>query len=693
MEWCNGRKRFVRLALVFGLAVSLVGPPPVLAAKKARAAVILTRDPKPATLVTRIANAKSVPDSMWADVQDFEDAKRGTVHQQSGLNIPGVWDMRPYEGFIKTDPEAPAPETINPSLYRNAKLNMIYGLFKVTNPEAPAGAHEIYQVRGYDLSNITFVKGDTGWIVFDPLISKETAAAALAYINEKLGARPVKGVVYSHSHVDHYGGVRGLHPSGSLAGVPIYAPEGFTEHAVSENVIAGNAMSRRAIYMYGSLLPKTPQGGVNGGLGQTNSTGEGTLIVPTILITPANLKPHTVDGIEMEFQLTPGTEAPAEMNTYFPQFQAMWMAENTTNTMHNVLTLRGAQVRDPLKWASFLNQTIVEYGPKTVVKFQSHHWPVWNDRVPNRIVDYWKKQRDMYKFIHDQSVNLMNKGYTGSEISERIQFPPSIDEFWPDRGYYGTLRHNSRAVYQRYMGWYDGNPSNLNNLPPEEAARRYITYMGGKEAVFERALIDFHDTKASVETYRWLAEVLKHLVFAHPEFENGKLLLADVLEQLGYQSESGPWRNEYLVGASELRYQGPVPDGGFNTAGVDTIKAMPPELSFDFLAVRLSAELARNEVLPVNLHLTAIGIDGRPDEQTFGLMVENSVLNYGTEISGASKVKMTKATFDGITGGTVKLEDAIASGDIVAETGDLSSFRKFWGMIETYPFWWNIVMP
>lgn len=710
MEGKKSRKRFARFAFVGSLAVSLVGALP-----GGSQTAPLSREPKGATPVTTGANAMTVPQAMFDDQQDFADANKGALKLQTGLKITSesggtAWDMELYEAFIKTTPGEGLVDTINPSLYRNAQLNMIYGLFEVTDPSKPNQPHEIYQVRGYDLSNITFVKGETGWIVFDPLASKENAAAALALINKELGTRPVVAVVYSHSHVDHYGGVRGLGTSEQLAAIPIIAPDGFTEHAVSENVIAGNAMSRRAIYMYGSMLDKKAVGSVNGGLGQTNSTGTGTLIVPKAqdLITASDpLKGvRTIDGIKMEFQLTPGTEAPAEMNTYFEEFKALWMAENTTNTMHNVLTLRGAQVRDPLKWSSYLDETIARFGNKSDVKFQSHHWPIWNSGgATNEIVDYLKKQRDMYKFIHDQSVNLMNKGYTGEEISETIQFPDSLNQFWPNRGYYGTLRHNSRAVYQRYMGWYDGNPSSLNNLPPEQAAKRYIAYMGGEQAVYDRALAEYKKTneevvptdpqsvQAAVETYRWLAEVLKRLVFSNPGFENGKLLLADVLEQLGYQSESGPWRNEYLVGASELRRTSPFPPGGFASGGADTIRAMPPEMSFDYLAVRLNARDANNKVISMNLDLTAIGIEGRPNQQTFGLTVENSVLHYGPQIEDASTVQMTKATFDAILGGTKDVQEAIDEKLIVATSGNLDSFREIWALIETFPFWFNIVTP
>ncbi|MGL5483112.1 MAG: alkyl/aryl-sulfatase, partial [Aeromonas veronii] len=385
-------------------------------------------DPKPASEFTIKANQQVLTTLPFNDKQDFEDAQRGFIAKPETLTIKDdkgnvVWDLEQYKTYISLDKAA--PDSVNPSLWRNAQLNMQYGLFKVTD--------KIYQIRGFDLSNITFIEGNKGWVVFDPLISPQTAKAALAFINKTQGERPVTAVVYSHSHVDHYGGAAGLFNSLDEVkknGVEIIAPEGFTEHAVSENVIAGNAMARRAVYMYGALLPRNPQGGVNGGLGQTTSTGVPSLLLPTRFITKTG-ETLTVDGVKMVFQMTPGTEAPAEMNTWFPDSKALWMAENTTNTMHNILTLRGAQVRDALKWASFLNETIETWGDQAEVKFQSHHWPRWGNA---NITDYFKKQRDLYKSIHDQSVRLMNMGYTGEEISEQITLPPELNDFWPNRG-------------------------------------------------------------------------------------------------------------------------------------------------------------------------------------------------------------------------------------------------------------------
>ena len=628
---------------------------------------------KPATAATKAANAAVLNELPFNDKADFEDAQRGLVAKPDTLTIRNakgdvVWDLEAYKQYIGLDKAA--PDTVNPSLWRNAQLGMQNGLFKVSD--------RIYQVRGFDLSNITFVQGDTGWIVLDPLISAETAKAALEFVTKTLGQKPVVAVVYSHSHVDHYGGVRGVVNEADVRSgkVKIFAPEGFTEHAVSENVIAGNAMGRRAVYMYGALLPRNARGGVNGGLGQTVSTGDAGLIVPTDIISKTGTE-ITVDGVKMVFQMTPGTEAPSEMNTFFPQFRGMWMAENTTNTMHNILTLRGAQVRDALKWSSYLNETIDLYGKDVDFKFQAHHWPMWGNA---KIIDYWKKQRDLYKYTHDQSVNLMNNGYTGEEISEMIKLPPELDKFWPNRGYYGTLRHNSRAVYQRYMGWYDGNPSDLNNLPPEMAAKKYVEYMGGEAAVLKRARADF-----SKGDYRWTAEVLKHVVFANPNGKAGKDLLADSLEQLGYQAESGPWRSVYLMGAYELR-NGVPKAGGTTTASPDTIKAMPPEMLFDYLAVRLNGPKAAGKKIGLNLDFTDL-------KKQYGLAVENAVLNYGKPLAQPdAKVTLSKATLDAIQLKETTIENAIAKGDMKVE-GRREALSEFLALLDTFPFWFNIVTP
>ncbi|EKO3978729.1 MBL fold metallo-hydrolase [Vibrio fluvialis] len=631
-------------------------------------------DPKPATQATIDANNAVKQSLPFSDKKDFENAQKGLIAKQDVVTIKNekgdvVWDLEQYKQYITLN--NPAPDSVNPSLWRNAQLNMINGLFEVTDG--------IYQVRGYDLSNITFIKGNTGWIVFDPLISQETAKAALDFVNEKLGKRPVVAVVYSHSHIDHFGGVRGIVDEKDVkAGkVKIIASHGFTEHAVSENVIAGNAMGRRAIFMYGALLPRNEFGGVNGGLGQTTSTGIATLIEPTDIIEKTGDE-MTVDGVKMVFQYTPGTEAPTEMNTWFPDKKALWMAENSTNTMHNILTLRGAQVRDALKWSGYLQETIEMWGGDVKVKFQSHHWPMWGNAD---IVEYFKKQRDIYKYTHDQTVRLMNQGYTGEEISEIIKLPKTLENNWSTRGYYGTLRHNSRAVYQRYMGWYDGNPSDLNNLPPTNAAVKYVEYMGGESAAIQKAQADFDKGN-----YRWVAEVLKHVVFANPQSKKGKELLADAYEQLGYQSESGPWRSVYLQGAYELR-NGTPSAGGVQTASPDIIKNMPPEMLFDYLAVRILPEKAEGKKFAINLNFTDL-------DEKYTLYLEDSVLIHTKKQSDKPNVTLTltKSVLDDVQLGNVTLEKAIANGDIQLK-GDKEVFKDFVGMLDRFNFWFNIVTP
>jgi alkyl sulfatase BDS1-like metallo-beta-lactamase superfamily hydrolase len=653
-----------RTALVSTALIGLVAP---VAAQKAPV------PSKPATAATQAANERIQQTLPFADKADFEDAQRGFIATVPTLTIKGdaggvAWDLEGFKSFIALD--KPAPASVNPSLWRNAQLNMLNGLFKVSD--------RIYQVRGFDMSNLTLIQGDTGWIVFDPLISAETARAALDLANAKLGKRPVLGVIYSHSHIDHYGGVRGIIDEADVkAGkVKVIAPEGFTEHAISENVIAGNAMSRRAVYMYGALLPRNERGSINSGLGQSNSTGAAGLILPSDFVEKTGQE-FTVDGVRMVFQMTPGTEAPAEMNTYFPQFKAMWMAENSTNTMHNILTLRGAQVRDALKWAGYLNQTIDLYGKDVEVKFQSHHWPQWGNA---KIVDYWKKQRDLYKYTHDQSVNLLNKGFIGSEIAEQIKLPPELENFWPNRGYYGTLRHNSRAVYQRYMGWYNANPSDLNDLPPEPEAKKYVEYMGGEAAVLKRAKADFDKGE-----YRWVAKALKHVVFANPNNTAAKNLLADTYEQLGYQAESGPWRGVYLQGAFELR-NGVPQAGGINSASPDTIKAMPPEMLFDYLAVRLNGPKAAGKKLGLNITFSDLKKD-------YGLAVENAVLNHGKPLAQPeATVTLSKATLDAIQLKETTLEQAIARGEVKID-GRREALGEFLGLLDTFPFWFNVVTP
>jgi alkyl sulfatase BDS1-like metallo-beta-lactamase superfamily hydrolase len=493
------------------------------------------------------------------DTTDFDDAHRGFLGRLDPCVIRAadgrvVWDGESYR-FL----DGPAPATANPSLWRQSQLNAMDGLFEVV----PG----IYQVRGFDLSNITFVEGDTGVLVVDPLISVETAAAAHALYREHRGDRPVVAVVYTHSHADHFGGVKGVTtPEDVAAGrCAILAPDGFMEHAIAENVYAGTAMTRRAGYMYGAALERGPAGQVGTGLGQTTSTGTVSLIAPTDTITSTGER-RVIDGIAMEFQLTPGTEAPAEMNLLFPDKAALCMAENATHTLHNILTIRGALVRDPRIWARYITEAIDLYGGRMDVVFASHHWPTWGRE---RALRYLSEQRDLYAYLHDQTLRLLNRGLNGAEIAEAFAMPPALEQAWHARGYYGSVSHNVKAIYQRYMGWYDGNPARLWQHTPEEQATRYVAAMGGIERVVELAR-----EAAGTGDLRWAAELLDRAIFADPEHEGARLLQADTFEQLGFGCENGTWRNAYLAGAAELRH------GAFGTpvsvAG-DIMLALSPE--------------------------------------------------------------------------------------------------------------------
>ncbi|KWR89133.1 alkyl/aryl-sulfatase [Cupriavidus sp. IDO] len=630
--------------------------------------------PKPPTAATRAANQAVLGQLPFKDRQDFEDAQRGLIAR------PDPAAMRAAYGNVGASVAAltaqvgndkPAPDTVNPSLWRNAQLLGNYGLYKVTD--------RIYQVRGLELANMTLIQGDTGWIVLDSLTSAEAARAAFDLVTQHLGRRPVVAVVVSHSHVDHYGGIRGIVDEADVkAGkVRIIAPEGFMEEAVSENVIAGNAMSRRSVYMGGASLPINPQGRLAGGLGILGAPGTVTLLSPTDTIAKDGQE-MVIDGVKMVFQLTPGTEAPAEMNTWFPQFKAMWMAENTTNTLHNLLTLRGAQVRDATKWVDGINATIASFGKDVEVKFQSHHWPLWGH---DRIIDYFEKQRDLYKYIHDQSVRLMNEGYVGTEIAEVVKLPPELANFWPNRGYWGTVKHNTRAVYQRYLGWYDSNPSSLDPLPPVPAAKKYVEYMGGEAAILARAHKDFDKGE-----YRWLAEALRQVVYANPDNKEARELLADSYEQLGYQAEAPTWRAEYLQGAYELRNG--VPNARrVQTASPDTVQAMPPEMLFNYMAVRLNGPKAAGKHLVLNVGLTDLN-------QQYALEVKHGVLNYFPKATPKADVslKLSKTVLERLQRKDLTVDQAVASGDLVL-SGRRDALEQLLAMLDTYPSWFKVVTP
>jgi len=588
----------------------------------------------------------------FEDTDDFEAATRGFL----GALEPGV--VRNAEGRIVWDNDSyaflrgEAAETVNPSLWRQSQLLTKQGLYEVV----PG----IYQVRGFDLSIMTLVEGDRGVVVIDPLISMETAAAALGLYRTHRGDRPVTGVIYTHSHADHFGGVKGVTTQDDVdAGrVPVLAPEGFVEHVVSENVYAGTAMARRAGYMYGAALDRSPQGGVGAGLGQTTSTGTFTLIHPTVEITTTGQE-EVVDGVRMVFQMAPGSEAPAEMHFYFPDFRVLCLAENATHTLHNILTIRGALVRDPHAWSGYLTEALALFGDKTDVAFASHHWPTWGS---DKVVEYLSLQRDLYAYLHDQTLRMLNQGMVGSEIAEAMVLPPALERAWHTRGYYGSVSHNVKAVYQRYMGWYDGNPANLWQHPPVERAVRYLTFMGGADEVVAKARGSYDEGD-----FRWAAEVLSHVVFAEPEHAEARVLLADTFEQLGYGSENGTWRCAYLSGAHELRH------GSFGTpivaVSADMLAALKPTQIFDSMAIRINGPRSWDERIEVDVDL---GDAGR-----YRLRLVNGVLTYSAAAQAAAAdltLRMPAAALPALLGGPLTPESLSAIG---AQTeGDLGALAR-----------------
>ncbi|MFI9604038.1 alkyl/aryl-sulfatase [Streptomyces sp. NPDC052043] len=597
----------------------------------------------------------------FRDTQDLEDARRGFVGTARDDLIRdragrAVWDLGVY-GFLDRE----CPDTANPSLWRQSRLCADHGLFEVTDG--------IYQVRGFDLSNMTLVEGERGVFVIDPLLCAETAAAGLALYRSHRGERPVTGVLYTHSHADHFGGVRGVVSEEDVAGgVPVYAPHGFLEHAVSENVHAGTAMGRRAAYMYGAALPKGERGQVGSGLGQTTSTGAVGLIPPTLDITRTG-QTETVDTIRMVFQLTPGTEAPAEMNIHFPDRAALCMAENATHNLHNLLTLRGAEVRDPRVWARYLAEAVGLFAASSDVAFASHHWPTFGRE---RVVEFLTTQRDLYAYLHDQTLRMLNQGLTALEIAEQMTLPPALERAWHTHGYYGSVSHNTKAIYQRYLGWFDGNPAHLWEHPPVEAARRYVEFMGGADEVLRRARQSYQEGD-----FRWVAQVVNHVLFAEPDNAEARTLQADALEQLGYGSENGTWRNFYLMGAHELRH------GSVGTptvaASPDVVAALTLDQLFDALAVRVDGPRSWDAVITVRWNLT----DGEPVTQQLRNGVLTHVTGTGTgPATAATDVEVTLAepSLRAVLLGTVSPGDLAARADVTI-TGDPGKLTELLGYL------------
>ncbi|MBA4608544.1 MBL fold metallo-hydrolase [Aeromicrobium sp. Marseille-Q0843] len=558
------------------------------------------KDPEQSIVDQQRAVLESLP---FSDTRDFEDAERGLIAPitEPVLAEDGtvLWDNSTYD-FI----EGEAPDSVNPSLWRQSRLAATDGLFEVI----PG----IYQVRGMDLSNTTIVEGDEGVVVFDTLLSVETGAAALALYRQHRGDRPVKAVVITHSHADHFGGIRGFVSQEDVdAGrTRIFAPEGFIEHAVAENVYAGTAMNRRAGYMYGAALARGPRGGVGAGLGQTLSVGLVSLMEPTDMITTTGHE-ETVDGVRMVFQMAPDTEAPSEFLIYLPDFKALCAAEDATHNLHNLLTLRGAVVRDPHGWAKYLTETIDLFGDDVEVVFASHHWPTWGN---DRVVEFISLQRDLYAYLHDQTLRMMNQGLVGPEIAEAMTLPPALENAWSTRGYYGSVSHNVKAIYQRYLGWFDGNPAHLWEHVPVERAKRYVRLAGGIDAIVAAAKEAFAEGD-----YRWAAEIGNHAVFAEPEHGAAREVLADTYEQLGYGSENGTWRDFYLSGALELR------DGQFGTPtetnAPDVIGQLTPEMLFDAIAIQVDGPRAWDAKLSIDVVLTDA-------DERYRLWLANGVLTY-----------------------------------------------------------------
>lgn len=630
---------------------------------------------KPATPATAAINRAWRDRLPFHDRADYAAAKRGFIAAFDGDKIVRqadgqvVWDFKAYS-FLEAEEE---PDTVNPSLWRQAQLNYVSGLYQV--------CERVYQIRGYDISNMDIIEGDTGLIVIDPLISTEVAAAGLETYYRHRPRRPVVAVIYTHSHVDHFGGVRGVVDEADVrAGrVSIWAPDKFMEETVSENVLAGPAMYRRVQYQFGTPLPTGPRAQVDCGLGKALSSGTVTLIAPTHTIVEA-VETHVVDGVEIEFMLTPGTEAPAEMHMYFPQFRALCAAENACHCMHNVLTIRGALVRDPRIWSHYLDVTLERYGERSDVMFTQHHWPVWGKQAIRSVLE---GQRDMYAFLNDETLRLMNHGLTPTEISNRIlSLPDPVGKAWFARDYYGTVSHNVRAVYQRYLGFYDANPAHLNPLGPVAVAKRTVEWMGGADAVLAKARTAFQ-----AGDYRWVVQIVNEVVFADPENRAAKLLQADALEQLGYQCESAIWRNAYLTGAQELREGVKVTTNIMSPA--DLVRALTPEMFFAFLAVRLDSGKAAAHPMKFNWRFPDLGRD-------FALTVQSGVLTHRPDRSHAdpvATVTMDKATLDRIGMHELTIQQAVQDG-LMKIAGDGTQIAQFFAMLDAFEDkFFNIVTP
>ena len=622
------------------------------------------QQPMPAEAPVAAAQRAVLAQLPFSDRQDFKDANRGFVATTPNAPNPDLYK------FLQQD----APPTVNPSLWRQAQLNAINGLFKVVDG--------VYQVRGFSLANMTIVEGATGLIVIDTLSTVDAAREALALYYAHRPRKPVVAVIYTHSHADHYGGVKGVTSEADVqAGkTKIIAPAGFMREVVSESVIAGNPMSRRVQYQFGIPLPRTDQGNVDAGLGKWDSRGApgASLIAPTESVEKP-VENRTIDGVAMVFQLAPGSEAPAEMQIYLPKSHVLNMAENATHTLHNLLPIRGTEVRDAQGWSGYISQALEHFGAEAQVLIAQHHWPAWgNDRVRERL----ENQRDLYKYVHDQTVRMMNQGMTPADVAEALTAPPGLENDWSTRGYYGTLSHDAKAVYQKYLGWFDGNPANLNPLPPVENAKKSIEYMGGAAAVIARAHEDFE-----AGNYRWVAQVMNQVVYADPENQDARALAAQAFEQLGYLAESATWRNAYLTGAQELRLGSPKPR---RSPGVtpDMLHAMQLDLVFDHMGTRLNGPRAGTARSVINWHF--------PDTKETAV----STLSHGalTAVIGKNAAKadatvtVSRAVFEAVVLKQRDMSDALQRGD-AAVVGNATPVTQLFGLFDDFDAAFPIVEP
>ena len=615
------------------------------------------------------ATLKALP---FADTRDFDDAARGflgTIENARVTSAQGrvVWSLEPY-GFLSDEK---APPTVDPSLWRQSRLNMHHGLFEVV----PG----VYQVRGLDIANMTLIEGDKGVIVVDTLTSIEGARAAMELYFQHRGKRPVAAVIFTHTHTDHWGGARGVVDDAMLAaGVPIIAPNFFIEHAVSENIIAGPAMLRRAQYQFGPFLAKGVRGQVDCGLGKTMAAGGVALLRPTDLIIATGDK-RVIDGVEFEFQMAPNSEAPAEMHFFIPRYRLLNLAENCTHNFHNLLPFRGADVRDALAWSKYLGEALQMWGGKAEAMCGQHHWPVWGkERIDTMI----RQQRDLYKYAHDQTIRLMNHGLNAAEIAETIRLPQSLEGAWHGRGYYGHIRHNVKAIYQKYLGWYDANPVNLDALPPVDAGKKYVEYMGGADAILKRATADFAKGE-----FRFVAQAVSHLVFAEPDNQAARALLADTFEQLGYAAESSTWRNAYLFGAQELR-QGMPKTPPRSPMPRETLAALRTEQLWDVLGIRLNGPKAEGKRIVLNWNFTDTG-------ESFVLNLENSALTYvkGAQASDAhASFTLARSVLDEVIAKLTTFPDAVGAGKVKV-SGEPLRLGELMMLMDEFPRMFEIVEP